>query len=93
MLEKEIEKYLRKRIEALGGIAYKFISPNNIGVPDRIVILPGGLIYFIELKSDKGKPRKIQEYQMKTLLELGCNVKIINSMYEIDKFIEEIKRI
>ena len=92
MLEKEIERYLKRRIEALGGKAIKFISPANLGVPDRIVISPGGTIYFIELKNEVGKLRKIQEYQAKSLMELGCNYKFINSKYEVDKLIEEIER-
>ena len=92
MLEKDIEKYLIHKVSSLGGKAYKFTSPNNKGVPDRIVILPNGIIYFIELKNEKGKLSKLQEYQMKTLIELGCNCKVINSKIEVDNFIESLRQ-
>ena len=54
MLEKDIEKLFRDEIKKAGGKAYKFTSPGNDGVPDRIVMLPGGHIVFVELKTDTG---------------------------------------
>lgn len=50
--EKATEKYLRDEIRKIGGRAYKFVSPGNTGVPDRLVCLPGGKVVFIELKSE-----------------------------------------
>ena len=58
MLEKEIEKRLCDGVKKLGGYAYKFTSPGNDGVPDRMVIMPGGDITFVELKTDTGKLSK-----------------------------------
>ena len=49
MKEKEIETYLRMRISSFGGRAYKFVSPGNDGVPDRLVCLPGGKVIFVEI--------------------------------------------
>ena len=49
--ERDIEKWLRQKIEQMGGIALKFTSPGNDGVPDRIAVLPGGQVWFIELKT------------------------------------------
>ena len=54
MLESEIEKKLVREIRKMGGMAYKFVSPGNTGVPDRIVILPG-VITFVELKTETGR--------------------------------------
>jgi hypothetical protein len=54
MLEKEVENYLVWCVERLGGRAYKFASPNNRGVSDRIVCLPDGQTWFIEMKRPKG---------------------------------------
>ena len=54
MLERDIEKALVKRIKALGGLCEKFVSPSNIGVPDRLVTLPGEIL-FVELKSSGKK--------------------------------------
>ena len=44
LLEKDIEKFLNDNIKKLGGRSYKFVSPGNSGVPDRIIFLPGGKI-------------------------------------------------
>lgn len=57
MLESKIEAYLRQRVKDLGGIAYKFTSPGNSGVPDRLVLLPGNRTVFVELKAPGKKPR------------------------------------
>lgn len=59
--ERDVEAWLRRQIENLGGKAMKFISPGNNGVPDRIVILPAGRIWFIELKKEGGRPSGIQK--------------------------------
>lgn len=53
-LEKDIERKLRKRIEALGGRCLKWVCPGWLGVPDRIILLPGARIYFVETKRPKG---------------------------------------
>ena len=55
MLEKEIEKILVQEVKKLGGRAYKWVSPGNNGVPDRIIIFPGQMPIFAELKTDSGK--------------------------------------
>ena len=91
MLEKEIEKYLREKIKILGGVAYKFISPGNNGVPDRIVLLPKGKIIFVELKNEHGKTSKMQDMQIERIRNLGFDVRIINSKQKVDDFINEIQ--
>lgn len=50
MIEKDIEKYLVRQVKQMGGLALKFVSPSMAGVPDRIVMIPKGTIYFAELK-------------------------------------------
>ena len=52
-LEKDIEKKLRQKVEALGGFCLKWVCPGWSGVPDRIVLLPGARIYFVETKRPK----------------------------------------
>ena len=47
MSEKEIENYLVRKIKNKKGIAYKFTSPGNSGVPDRLCLLPNGKIFFV----------------------------------------------
>lgn len=53
-LEKDIERKLRTKIEAMGGRCLKWVCPGWVGVPDRIILLPGARIYFVETKRPKG---------------------------------------
>jgi hypothetical protein len=53
-LEKDIEKKLRQAIERRGGLCLKWVCPGWAGVPDRIILLPGGVIHFVETKRPKG---------------------------------------
>ena len=75
--ERDIEAYLRRRVEMLGGMAMKFVSPGNDGVPDRIVIMPGGLVTFVELKAPGGRLRAIQKWQHERIRKRGCEVRVI----------------
>ena len=74
--ESEIEKMLVDEVRKAGGRAYKFVSPGNDGVPDRIVIMPGGYLMFVELKTDTGRLSKLQTVQINRLKNLGVPVKV-----------------
>lgn len=91
MLEKEVEKFLVRQVKKLGGISFKFISPGNAGVPDRIVILPNGKVLFVELKTDKGKLTKLQEVQIKKISDLGADVRVLRGIEGVKEFINEIQ--
>ena len=88
MLEKEIEAYLTGKVKRMGGRAYKFTSPGNSGVPDRIVMLPDGAICFVELKAPGKKPSPLQEAQMRRIQSLGQKVFVIDSKEKVDRLIE-----
>ena len=83
MREKDIEQHYKKLVEKEGGLFIKFTSPQNSGVPDRIVIMPGGKIYFVEFKAPGKKPRPLQQYIIEHIRKLGCEVKIIDR--KVDK--------
>lgn len=83
MLERDIEKALVKRIKALGGLCDKFVSPSNIGVPDRLVTLPGKIL-FVELKSPGKKPTAKQLKDHAKRRSYGCTVLVIDSLEGID---------
>lgn len=71
-LEKEIEAELRRVVELHGGMCLKWVCPGWSGVPDRIILLPGGLIIFAETKRPKGgKVSIIQKWWKKRLEALG----------------------
>ena len=92
MKEKDVEKYLREQVKAAGGIAFKFVSPGNDGVPDRLVCMPGGRIFFVELKAPGSKTTAMQNRQIGRLTNLGCAVYVLDSRERIDVFIESLKR-
>ena len=66
----------------MGGKFMKFTSPGNDGVPDRIAVLPGGRVWFVELKREGEKPTAIQKWQMEQLRKMGCNVALITGKQE-----------
>ena len=86
--EKDIENYLRDQVKKIGGIAYKFESPGNAGVPDRLVLLPGGQVHFVELKAPGKKPSALQLAQHRKINKLHSRVLIIDSKEKVDRFID-----
>ena len=86
MLEKQIEKALCERVKKLGGLCEKFTSPNKRSVPDRIVTLPEGQIYFVELKAPGKKPTEAQQRDHDKRRQLGCRVLIIDNMEAVNVF-------
>lgn len=91
MRESTIEAYLRDRVKELGGKAYKFVSPGNDGVPDRLVCLPGGHVTFVELKAPGKESTRLQILQQEKLRSLGFVVEVIDSKENVDYFLEYIK--
>lgn len=90
MREKDIERILVTEVKKLGGRAYKWTSPGNDGVPDRIVILPGWPPIFVELKTDRGKLTALQKVQIDRLRGLGQDVRVLYGMDHVCRFLEEM---
>lgn len=91
MLEKSVEQKLCKEVEKRGGKAFKLECPGADGMPDRLVVLPGGKIYFIETKRPKGgRFKKLQKYQISQLQKLGCDARKIKSYEEVEQFIKDV---
>lgn len=87
--EQKIEQYLKSKVEGLGGRALKFNSGVR-GVPDRLVLLPEGVIIFVEVKSPGEKPRPLQEKRMRDLKDLGFPAIVIDSKSKVDAFIKGV---
>ena len=87
MIENDIEKYLVRRVKQMGGLALKFVSPSMAGVPDRIVMIPKGTIYFAELKRQNGKPRKLQTAIHRLFEKIGFHVYVIDTKDKVDKLL------
>lgn len=90
MRESKVEGRLTTGVKKLGGKAYKWVSPNNSGVPDRIVILPGGRIIFVETKAPGGRARALQVEVHKFLRKLECDVRVIDTVEKVDEFLREV---
>lgn len=90
--EKTTEAYLRSEIKKLGGMAYKFVSPGNAGVPDRMICLPGGRVLFAELKSEGGKSTPKQIQQQNKLRALGFTVySDIDTKAKVDDLVKRLE--
>ena len=88
--EREIEKKLVEAVRKTGGICPKFISPGTDGMPDRIVLLPGGKIGFVEVKAPGKRPRPLQERRHRQLRTLGFKVFVLFDLEQIGVIIDEI---
>jgi hypothetical protein len=91
MNEKQIENKLTLAVKKAGGIAPKFVSPGFAGMPDRIVLLPDGLIAFVELKAPGKKPRPLQLARHRLLRSLGFKVYVIDSVKQIGRMLDELQ--
>ena len=90
MLEKEIEMQLMKAVKKMGGRAVKFMSPGFDGMPDRLVLLPGGKCGFVEVKAPGKKPRALQLVRHEMLKELGFKVYVLDAQEQIEEIINDI---
>jgi Holliday junction resolvase len=90
--EKAVEAYLVRHVKALGGKAYKFTSPGNNAVPDRIVVVKNVSPIFVELKAEGGKLSKLQRNEIDLLLELGQNACVCVGKSGVDELIAELKK-
>ena len=88
--EKEIEQVLVRSVKAAGGICPKWVSPGYDGMPDRIILMPGGKIAFAEVKAPGKKPRPLQASRHRLLRRLGFKVYVIDSAEQIGGIIDEV---
>ncbi len=90
MRERNVERKLTEAVRHSGGLALKFVSPNLNGVPDRLLLFPGGRMAFAEVKAPGEKPRPLQMHRIARLRELGFRVYVIDSVEQIGGVIREI---
>ena len=90
MLEKEIESRMARMVKERGGLCYKFVSPSNPGVPDRIIITPDGRVIFVELKTEIGRLANIQKWQMSEMKKRGADVRVAKGWKAVKDLIDEV---
>jgi len=90
MNEKFIEQKLVLTVKSMGGIAPKFVSPGFDGMPDRLILLPGGSVAFVEVKAPGNKPRPLQLARHKLLRDLGFKVYVLDSVAGIETILSDM---
>ena len=89
--ESDVEKYLHEQITTMTkGTTRKWVSPNYVGVPDRIIILPSGCVEFVEVKTPVGKLSPMQHREIERLRSFGCVVTVIYGKEGVDSYIKEL---
>lgn len=83
MTEKNLERKLKKEVEKLGGLCLKLVTPGFTGIPDRLILLPGGIVWFVEVKKPGGTYKSRQKIVIPQLKKLGLNVTTIEDDLEL----------
>ena len=86
-LESTLESHLLKAVLRLGGITIKLPALWYIGIPDRLLLLPGARVYFLELKREGKHPTDIQQWWIERLQALGFDAQFVSGRAALDKYI------
>lgn len=85
-----VERYLKKQVEMIGGFTYKLEHSGRVGAPDRCCVFPGGIIVFVECKSDKGKTSSMQDRELLRIRNLGHKTWVVDTKIMVDALIIKI---
>jgi len=88
--EAQIERRMVTMIRERGGLCYKFVSPGNPGVPDRIVITPDGRTIYVELKTEIGRMSNLQKWQKERLAACGVDIRVVKGLEAVKEFVREV---
>lgn len=89
--ERDVEKYLLRKLSGMGCLFLKWVSPGNDGVPDRILIMPGGRVCFVEVKTEHGNMTGLQMLWQKRLRDKGCGAICVYGMTGAKELLEVVK--
>ena len=90
MLERTLERILVRAVKAMGGFSPKLVSPGTDGMPDRLVLLPGGKLAFVEMKAPGMQMRPLQVRRKRQLEALGFRVYCVDRVEQIGGVLDEI---
>jgi hypothetical protein len=89
-IEKRLERRLFSEVKSRKGVALKFFPVSFTGVPDRILLLPGGKLLFAEVKDQGKEPSPRQKVVITQLRQLGFDVRVINSDESLNQLLNEL---
>ncbi len=89
--ESSLERRFAKAVRRSGGMAFKFVSPGFDGMPDRLVVMPGGKAAFVEVKAAGERPRRLQAARHRMLEALGMRVFVLDGDGQIGGIIDAIR--
>lgn len=92
-LEKRLESHLLRWVKKSGGLSIKLYAVWYVGIPDRMILLPGGRVHFVELKREGGKPRPNQQKWLDRLTNLGFDARAIAGEQELEDYIYELSAV
>lgn len=90
MKESQIEARLVRMVRDRGGLCYKFTSPGNPGVPDRIIITKDGRTVYVELKTEIGSLQRIQQWQISEMKRRGADVRVAKGLDAVKALVAEL---
>jgi hypothetical protein len=90
VLERDLERRFKREVERRGAQAIKLTSPGRRGMPDRLVIIPGGRVVFVELKAPGGRLTPLQRRRADDLRAQGFTVYCVNSLAAIAALLSEV---
>lgn len=90
MREREVESYLATKLKRHGLVGIKFIPDQMNGMPDRVILLPGSRVLWVELKTKGGKLSEIQKLRHAELKKLGQDVVVVWSKEQVDELVQSL---
>ena len=91
MRERDVESYLTKKLDSIGLSCLKFIPDDRTGMPDRVILLPGGRVLWCELKTKGGSLSEIQKYRHLELSKSGHEVVTVWDIPQADALVERLR--
>lgn len=90
--ETHIEGYLRARVQDVGGLCIKLNPAGVVGIPDRLVVLPGGAVVFVEVKKPAGgKIGRLQFWWRDKLLDMGVMHRFVFTREDVEEMLEAMR--
>ena len=88
--EATVEQYLHQCVVSRGGTTRKYTSPSHSGVADRLVLIPFGLLWIVEVKTDVGRESGVQQRERERMLKLGYRALVVYGKKDVDALMVQV---